>query len=72
MADDKAVSNKKGYQSFKRTSTREVYCSKDKYSSHADAKAWVTKALKHFNIRADDTKDYEYPLDSQPPRATIW
>jgi hypothetical protein len=66
------MENKKGYQSFKQKSTRNVYCSKDKYSSHADAKKWITAALKNFNIQADDTMEYQYPLDTQPERATIW
>jgi hypothetical protein len=62
----------KGYQSFQRTSTRVTYCSKDKYANHDLAKAWVTRALEHFGIQASDTKSYNYPLDSQPVRATIW
>lgn len=62
----------KGYQSFLRTSTRVTYCSKDKYANHDKAAEWVALALAHFEIRASDTKDYKYPLDSQPARATIW
>jgi hypothetical protein len=62
----------KGYQSFKQKSTRTTYCSKDKYASHAEASVWVADALKHFAIQASDTMDYQYPLNSQPARATIW
>lgn len=62
----------KGYQSFLQKSTRVTYCSKEKYASHALSAVWVADALKHFDIQASDTKDYKYPLDSQPARATIW
>lgn len=62
----------KGYQSFTQKSTRTVYCSKEKYSSHAKAAVWVAAALAHFGIQASDTKNYKYPLDNQPPNATIY
>ncbi len=62
----------KGYQSFKQISTRIVYCSANKYANHATSKVWVANCLAHFNIQANDTKDYKYPLDNQPEGATIW
>lgn len=62
----------KGYQSFLQSSTRITYCSKNKLANHDEAKTWVADALKHFDIKASDTKNYQYPLDSQPARATIY
>lgn len=62
----------KGYQSFLQKSTRVTYCSRDKFANHDEAAAWVKLALAHFTIQASDTKDYNYPLSSQPARATIW
>lgn len=62
----------KGYQSFLQKSTRTTYCSKEKYANHDLCAVWVANALKHFKIEASDTKDYKYPLDSQPARARIW
>jgi hypothetical protein len=59
------------FQSFTRKSTREVYCSRNQYASHADASAWVADALRHFNIQASDTKNYR-ELNNQPAGATIW
>ena len=61
----------KGYQSFKSKSTRDVYCSSTKLSNHAEAATWVARCLAHFGIQASDTKDYKFPLDSQPKGATI-
>ncbi len=62
----------KGYQSFLQKSTRTVYCSNVKFANHDESKAWVTKALAHFTIPAADTKDYNFPLDSQPAKAVCW
>ncbi|SDS74083.1 hypothetical protein SAMN05216598_2601 [Pseudomonas asplenii] len=62
----------KGYQSFLQKSTRTTYCSSEKFANHELAATWVAAALRHFKIQAGDTKDYKYPLDSQPARATIW
>lgn len=61
-----------GYQSFKQISTRDVYCSKNKFKSHDDAKKWVTACLNHYSIQANDTKDYNYPENSQPAGAIIY
>lgn len=61
-----------GYQSFKVKSTRTVYCSGSKFKNHAEGSAWVAKCIAHFNLRADDTMEYKFPLDDQPRGATIW
>jgi hypothetical protein len=61
-----------GYQSFKQKTSRNVFCSSNKLKSHAEASLWVGQCLAHFGISASDTKDYNYPLDSQPEGATIW
>ena len=61
-----------GYQSFKQKSTRDVYCSSTKFKNHAEAAIWVADCLKHFEIQASDTKDYNYPLSSQPANAIIY
>lgn len=62
----------KGYQSFKQKSTRQVYCSSTKYANHNEASKWIAACLQNFGIQASDTKDYNYPLNSQPAGATIW
>jgi len=59
------------YQCFK-TLARDVYCSAVKYDSHAEGKAWVTRAMAHFNIQGNQLKEKPYTRNNQPEGAIIY
>jgi hypothetical protein len=59
------------YQCFK-TVDRTVYCSSQRFKSHAPAATWVADCMAHFNIAASNLLGKPYESDSQPSSAVIW
>jgi hypothetical protein len=59
------------YQCFKTTS-RTVYCSSQKFKSHAPAATWVAQCMANFQLQANDILGRPYESNDQPRGATIW
>lgn len=59
------------YQCFK-TLSRDVYCSSYEVKNHDEGADWISQAIQHFGLKANDIKGKPYESDDIPNGAITY